>query len=441
MNADPATAPAALRRVLLVGSHFPPRGGVGGLRLLKFARYLPEFGWEPVVLTSTVQGEPYLDDTLGAQAAAEVVRTAALSLTPAHTWLRRRVPGAAGRNGRSGRGVRARARWLLVPDEKIGWLPWAVAQGRRLLSSRRFDAILSTSPAATSHLVALLLRAMRPWVADFRDPWSTHAVLYFPTPWHRRVARRLEHKVVATAARVTCTTPAIAAALAHAHADVPPDRFVVLENGFDPEDFVGLVRVPRSRLTFLHAGSFPAFTAGPARNPVVLLDAVAALMTRRPDLRLRVSLELAGPGEEHLRTLVQARRLDGVARVRGFLSHHEALQAMVDADVLVLVGGAAERTSVAAKTFEYLAAGRPILALLPEGENARVCRDAGVPWVVPPDDRGAVEAALEGMIQEGREGMAAPAPLPAALYGRRALTGRLAALLDDLIRVNREAST
>lgn len=432
--------PAADPRLLIVGYHFPPRGGVAAQRLVKFARYLPEFGWQPLVLTPEAAGEPLLDPALEAEVqGVEVVRTRMLSLDPAHGWARERGLGGRRRPAEGPRrSLRAQVRWLLLPDDKVGWVPWALRAGRGLIARRAIRALLSSSPPATSHLIALRLHRATglPWVADFRDPWTGHPNLYFPTRWHRRWCVGLERAIVREATAVTVTTPAIAADLAARHA-TGPDRYVVLPNGYDPDDFAGLVRRPHDRLTLLYAGTFQAYTPGPRRTPVYLLDAVAALLRRHPALRGRLRLVLLGPDPAHLQPLVAARGLADVVETPGFASHRASVQAMVEADVLLLLQGDNETRTIAAKTFEYLAARRPILAALPEGENAAFCRSVGVEPVLPPRDVAGMERLLHRVALAGADALPVPPPEVVRRYDRRLVTGRLAALLGEAAAFDR----
>ncbi len=196
-----------MRRVLMVNYYFPPLGGIGSLRALKFATYLPEFGWEPTVLAPR-DGAYYRDPSL-AFPEERVVRTRSLELSR----LGKRALAAGGTDtepalvgpflGRAREMVR---RWIYRPDAQVGWYPFAVFAGRRTLRARRFDAIVSSSFPITAHLVARRLHrsAGLPWVAEFRDPWTDLLDTRDP---RRRRDKPLERALVAEADVVVVPSP------------------------------------------------------------------------------------------------------------------------------------------------------------------------------------------------------------------------------------------
>jgi hypothetical protein len=179
-----------VRRVLMVAYYFPPLGGAGVQRTLKFVKYLPEFDWQPVVLATKVSDARLRDPSLEKEipATVSVCRTPALTLPARLPWRLRSFI----------------ARWLLLVDEQLGWLPFAVSQGQRMIEEHGVEAIYTTSAPYTSHLIGARLkqRTGLPWVADFRDPWVGNVSSTFPTGFHLELAKRFESQVLQGAERV-----------------------------------------------------------------------------------------------------------------------------------------------------------------------------------------------------------------------------------------------
>jgi glycosyltransferase involved in cell wall biosynthesis len=391
------------RSVLMIDYLFPPIGGAGVRRTLGLVRHLADFGWSPTVLTVR-QGDfhQYDFDLLGMiPATVEVRRTA--SLEPfrfARRILGRNVDprNNLDRHGRSSgvpwngpRLIRDVADLLLFPDRRIGWLPFAVAGALKSRRVQPFDAIYSTSTSVTSHLAALLLKKMLglPWVADFQDPWVDTE---FRSPGFRRtIAEHIERLILHTADRVTFASEPVRAALQRRYA-LPSDKLMTVLLGFDPDAFEGIEPVTRAKFTVTHFGSF-CF----GRSPVSFLRALAECLHERPGLRGEIEVLFFGSFESkplgETEALLSQFGLTDVVHLGGLIPYHLGLRYLVGSDVLLLIAfpGDDGQNLVPTKLFDYLGAGRPMLALLPDGQAADVVRQARAGDVVGPDDVGAIK--------------------------------------------------
>jgi glycosyltransferase involved in cell wall biosynthesis len=232
-----------------------------------------------------------------------------------------------------------------------------------------------------------------PWVADYRDEWSLRTVLNWPTPVHRALGRRIDRLVTRNADRVVTTSPAHTASFARNFPSPDPEKYATVPNGFDDELFgpVGAVAQDRPQgMLICHVGSLFGW-----RNADAFIEALRKLISRRALTGSDIALRFVGNSPPL--------RLDGLpaglVQSTGYVPHELAVSWLKTADVLLLVN--TESTNILAKTFEYLATGRPILALTVEGPTAELIRehDAGV--IVPPDDIGRIEQALEEL-HDGR---------------------------------------
>lgn len=417
------------RRLLVLAYYFPPMGGSGVQRIAKFAKYLPDHGWQPTVLTVAPGGYFAYDPGLLAEveaAGVEVVQTR--SFDPTQLFGRARTVALPAEPAR--RRLSHLSQWLFVPDNKVGWLPFAVAEGLRLHRAAPFDALLSTAPPYTAHLAAALLSRLTrlPLVLDFRDDWVGNPRHHYPTPFHAYLNAALEGFALRQARRVCVINAPIQAQMARRHPDLPPPE--VLPQGFDPADFEGVEAAPsagRFRLTY--TGMFYD-----AQTPDVLLEAVHRLMRRRADVAETIELVFAGLLPEASRRRAEALGLGSRLRYLGYLPHGEipALQRGSTALWLTVGERAGAEGISTGKLFEYLGARRPILALVPEGDVRAVLADHPAAWMAPPGCVEGVERALESLFEAWQQERLPAVPAAwAARYDRRRLTGLLARYLEE----------
>jgi glycosyltransferase involved in cell wall biosynthesis len=412
-----------VKRVLMIAYHYPPEGMSSGvLRTLKFSKYLPEQGWQPHVLTLKESFYPVRDEGLLKEIRAEVVVHRTLGLDSSrHLAI-------------SGRYLSA----LSVPDCMVGWLPFGVARGLRIIARDRIDAIYSTSPQPTAHLIAatLKLATKLPWVADFRDPWIEEGWHPRPHSLRYRVEAALESLVMRQANRVTVTTDRLRHEILARYPELPRDRVAVIFNGYDEEDFADLHEAPRPAVfELLHAGLItPEY-----RDPLPLLRAVRAGLERGTLDPRNVRVTFLGAGRyvssHAFSDQVRELGLEPVVRVVARVPYGQSLQQMMDAALLLLIQASDDtRNLIPAKAFEYLRSGRPILALAHEGATADLVRETGGGIVVDPREPGSVEDAM-GRLYRQWHTHTLPRPLDLGRirrFDRASLTAELAVLLDDL---------
>ena len=425
-------------RVLYVAFYFPPTAGGGVERTLQFLRHLPELGIDCEVLA------PYDAKWLATDpgSVARIPGPVRVHRVAYRGPGNRRLPAdrLAGTTGLARLALHARLapRRLLVPDVDAPWLFDAVPEGLRLLREGRFDAIVTTAPPHSVALVGTILarRSGLPWIADWRDPWTTHADLSLGRRAVRAkvaVAERLERTAIARMTAAACVNEQIAEEIHRFRPDLPT---AIIPNGADLELLDGLTpRQDSERLTLLFSGYFFG-----SRNPRVFLSALRDLVRQQPQLSSTLRVRFIGRFREQDRDLLEG-ALAEVVTVEGSRPYPEVLQAQRDAHALVLFMQAADgrgSSFVPAKTWEYLAAERPILALVPpDGDAANVLQANGDAAVVAPDDEPGCRQALESLIERYRAGtLAAPALAPAIrqTIGRRGRSEAFAALIREALK-------
>jgi hypothetical protein len=434
-----------MKRVGLVAYWYPPRQAAGALRAAALARYLPAFGWEPVVVTVRPRsslhlppGEPVCDD-VPPPALATTDRAWHALAAAAVEALRGSdaLEGLKSENAFASRRPHARAahwiyrHWLSFPDD--AW-PWLVDRRSvaRVFAAHGVDAIVSTSPPPTAHLVAAAAaRRLRvPWVADYRDPWSQRSV------WRRAwplagVEARLERHTLSQAAHVVTVSAPIADNLRR----LLGRPVSVVPNGFDPVDraaaAVDPLPIAADRFTLVHTGTL---TNG-SRDPALLFAALNALVARGDVAIAALEVWFVGRHPDVARrTAAHWPALAPAIHYAGAVPRAAALDAQRRATVLVALGSpdAAYDGDVPTKVFEYLDARRPILAIA-SPESALAALLAATRGGRVASTAAEVEAALVHWLGRWRhDGRLTGSSDPQAIarYERRSLTGEFAQILD-----------
>jgi glycosyltransferase involved in cell wall biosynthesis len=390
-------------KVLLVTMYFPPAGGGGVQRPLKFATHLPALGIETHVLAPDDPKWFHSDPGLA---------------PPTQAWIHRaRYLGPRARrlgdelHGRSGldlvsRQARSLSRRVLVPDENVAWNLTAIPAAMRIVRTHGIDIVLTTSPPNSVHLVGAALKRTTGvrWVADLRDSIAAHP--------HRRVERaavRAKEKVSASVARLVARQADVIVAASDAIAEEarelePVGVVTTILNGADFDDFAGLEYRRGARFRITHTGSFFG-----KRDPRPFLSALAASQLHD------VVARFVGDFRESDREWAESLGLGDRLELHPYVSRRESLALQRDSDALLLLipdAGGRGRGVLSGKVFEYLAAERPILAAVPpDGAAAELIDDTGAGVVAPPDDVPALTRALTGLHSAWDAGTLAGTPI------------------------------
>ena len=405
----------------MIAYHFPPLAGSSGIqRTLRFVQHLPAFGWEPIVLTAHSRSYDQTSMDLVGEVPPGVHVERAFAVDAArHLSIGGRYPS-----------------FLARPDRWMAWRFGAVAAGMRLVRKYRPQAIWSTYPIATAHVIGDILRrrSALPWIADFRDPMAQDGYPEDPRIW--RSFKAIEETGVRRASFSVFTTPGAAREYKRRYPDAA-QRIVVIENGFDEESFVGLAAAADAceplnagAVTVLHSGIvYPS-----ERDPTMLFAAIARLVDehrlQRGKFRIRFR---AAVHDELLRTLTRQHGLEDFVELLPPIGYRAALEEMIRADALLVLQAANCNEQIPAKIYEYLRTGRPILALTdPQGDTAGILREAGLDSIARLDSVDEIAALLARFVSARDEGLHA---IPNSDYvgrtSRAMRTRALAALLDQ----------
>jgi glycosyltransferase involved in cell wall biosynthesis len=411
-----------IKHVLMIAYHFPPVQGSSGLqRTLRFARYLPEYGWTPIVLTAHPRAYSLRDESLVRELSDSVQVHRAFALDASrHLAIHGKYPKLFG-----------------IPDRYSSWFLGAVPAALRLVRKYRPKAIWSTYPIATAHLIGAVVHRLTslPWIADFRDPMLYEA--WPEDPFERRVHGWLERLAVRHCARAILVAQSAVEMYQQRYPQLPKERFAVISNGYDEGSFAGLVRQPRPRavrpLTLIHSGLLE-----PAdRDPNALFAAIQQLKLagQVSASELKVVLRASGFDRQYEND-IRRKGVQDIVSLQPTVGYRAALQEMLDSDGLLVFQGPTCNRQIPAKLYEYLRAGTPILAIVdPQGETYRLLRDLGVAsWACFGDASAIARKLSEFLDQIKSDTIPRPATAIVARYERRALTALLGEQLDQIAR-------
>jgi len=415
MNPVAATPGDQPIRLLIISYLFPPAGGIAVQRSLSFTKYLARQGFEVHVLSAGTAASPVVDHGL-LRHIPESVRLHRAFAPVVPFALRQRVwkllsPGSgatktpvAPRPASSKRSLRSRmadaVKGLICPDPEVLWVPFALRKARKLIRQHNIETVFVTAPPFSAFLVGNALKRRFPHIhliSDFRDDWVGFYLKEFGNLNTAETARRskqMERTTVETSDLAVVVTHSMLAGYRNRYPDLPPERFVLIPNGYDPESFPATE--PRKHGTGKVVITF-AGTIYSASSPRGYLEA----WKRLPEnLRSQIETRFLGRIADSERAW-----FDGApegARLLGFLPQSQAFEYLQETDYLLLI--MTDPTALTGKLFEYMAAGKPILALAPAGGDIeRILAETRTGWCVDPFDENGIQAALRMLIERTRK--------------------------------------
>jgi glycosyltransferase involved in cell wall biosynthesis len=424
------------KKVLIISYYFPPLGMGGVQRVTKFTKFLPLFGWQPMVLT--VKEVSYLakDYSLLKELPkeAEIFRTGSFDpLRISYLW--RKLFGKSKQKDKAVRSGRDKlsglSSWFGVPDSKMGWIPFALLTGLKLFRKERYDLIFSSSPPPSLHLTGYLLKLITstPWIADFRDPWIGYQMEKYPTFLHRFLKAKMEDLIFRKADRVITANPAIKADFERRH----PERsdFHLVDQGYDEEDFDASPDRPSDIFTLGYLGTF-----SPDCDPTPVFAALGELISQNKIPVDEIKLVHYGLSlGMDLTALIEEHNLKNVVQSKGYLSHREALREMKNVSSLLLVTSN-DPLIFPAKVFEYLRLKKTILGILPpQSHLARFLVKMNAGKVTSPENMKDIKQVLYSDFICFKQGNLSSDTNESEItrFDRKSLTAKLASHFNEIV--------
>lgn len=431
--------------LLYISYYWPPSGGPGVQRGLKFAKYLPEFGVQTSVLTVDEKqaSYPVLDPTFEQEVPAglEVYRTATSEPFEYYKKLsgKKEIPFGGFANQKTKdtfldkmfKFVRGN---LFIPDARVGWNKHALKKAEELLRQNNINAVLTSSPPHSTQLIGLDLKKKYklPWVADLRDPWTNihyYDQLYH-TPLAKQIDKRYELKVLEQADAIVVTSEDTKRLFLNKPVAIDPNKICVIPNGYDEEDFSYPSTTPKDTFLITYTG-----TITENYNIDIFLKVLANLTSVHSEINYK--LRFVGQVSDGIKQRIEKAGLQGITEFIPYVPHQEAIKYLMESTVLLLAIAdvATEYANVPGKLFEYLASNKPIVCLGPvHSDTDRIIDECGAGRLF---HYTAYELILDHMTQMSKTWKVNPnLDLPFmnhSQYSRRALTEELASVLKELV--------
>lgn len=422
-----------MNKVLMVAYQFPPVGGSGVQRSAKFAKYLPLYDWEPVVITRDTTKMTLRDESLLREIPSkiEIIRTPAYDLTVLPSFLSK---------------VGKFIAWkLLIPDGEILWMKKALNICLERIKKGDIKAVYTTSYPYSDHLMGLEIKKRfpdMPWLADFRDEWTNNPYLMDnPHPAYRmKKEKAMEREVLQKADILITNTPIMKENFVRLNPGLDLEsRMTVIPNGYDAEDFTNIERnqIKNSRFTITYTGALYG-----RRKPDLILEAIGNLVSSNLVQKDKIRVCFIGSFKpDVLQGMIEKNRLAGAVDAYSYMEHNECLKNMMSSDSMMLIegGGPGSEAFYTGKIFEYIQTGKPILAVIPEkGAAAGIIRSTGTGIVCDWADIKGIEKGFHMLYQAWQNGETVISPNHAEIskYERKALTRRLSELLNITLNKN-----
>ncbi len=406
-----------MKKLLIIAYCFPPYSGAGGHRTVRFTRYLKKLGWKICVLTieenyfrpshlidkEIINKLPYGIKIFR----TKVLRGLTLLINLRNRFRKRQKEKTSERVNLKKDSTHSRKSWaqsisdiissiFVVPDNEVGWLPFALLKGKKIIRSEGTDIIYSSGPPHTCHLIAYCLKKLTsmPWVADFRDPWSRNTWKRQKSKLHHKTQSFLESRVVKSADKIILNTDYMQNEFAGFYKDQPPQKFVAITNGFDPEDFTEIKpgeHENKKPFTITHTG-----TLYKKRDPSNLLLSVSRLAKKRIISPGNFQLNFIGAigiKDVDIRKLTSEYNIDRFVNIIPPVSHKESLKFLANSDVLLIIQPDTVY-QIPGKIFEYIYLRKPILSLSHHGATSDIIIKNNLGIVVPSEDAEEIEKAI-----------------------------------------------
>jgi len=423
-----------MKNVLFLAYYFPPLGGSGVQRPLKFVKYLRNFGWNPIVVCPEPGAYPYYDSSLLEELndlSVDVYRVPAE--TPFHLpFLKRKKLVVPEKIACIGRQI---SRFFMYPDNKRGWIKQAVNASLELSKKQNFDLIFSTAPPFSDHLAATEIKNELglPLVLDYRDAWVNNHFIDDQFEWQKKIHRKLESSCLSEADQVIVLDEKMEASLKSEYPGISFNTHVIT-HGFDPDDFKGtdppILEYKTNKMNLLYSGLFYE-----NNQPDILLKAFWELILESRIGQDEFHLHFQGGLSGRHKRLIEELGLSSSVTDYGYLTHNIAVSNLNRADALWMISNfdPVHKQIKSGKLFEYIGSGKPILGLTHIGAESEVLKAYGAGYVAAPDDLNTLKESIMELFTDWKQNqIKVPDQAYIQQFDRKKLSNELAKVFDTL---------
>ncbi len=431
-----------MKKVLVITYYWPPSGGAGVQRWLKFVKYLRQYGWEPVVFTVEDGEFPERDNSLlkDVPDGIEIIREPIKE-----PYLLYKLFIGRGKKEKIHAGFLTEKKknsllqniavWIrgnfFIPDARMLWIKPSVNKLQKWLTQNKVDALVSTGPPHSCHLIAMKLRKLTgiPWLADFRDPWTK--IDYYKdlklTARADRKHQRLEREVISYADAVVT----VGKTMQEEFATLVSRDIDCITNGYDDDDITKENVVPDTEFSIAHVG-----TMVKTRNPVALWKALSELLEEESGLKSHLLLKLVGKVDVAVQESLTQFGLHTYVKFTDYLNHDDVVKVQRQSQILLLVINRTHNAKgvLTGKLFEYMAARRPVICIGPvDGDAAEIVNETQCGKAVDYDDVNSLKKIVRDYYMQYLQHRLNTSSVNVEKYSRRALTEKLVQVLDRIV--------
>lgn len=434
-NTSTASTASTAFKALIITYYWPPGSGAGVQRWLKFAKYLPSFGWEPVVLTIDPDYATYpaIDNSLEVEISPDlkIYKTQATDYFRLYNKDKSRIPSAGFAknedNGLKGKVLRFIRGNFFIPDPRKGWNKYAFQKACETIENEGIKHIITTSPPHSTQLIGLKLKQKYPgikWIADLRDPWTDiyYYDQFYPSFLSKAIDRNLEKKVLRSADKIITVGKSLSD-LFSSKIPALKSKIEVITNGFDEDDFKGLTPTVPEIFTVSYIG-----TLSDSYPIDGFLDALSDFKEKGNKFNLRFVGTVSADIKEQIISKFDKTLLEFI----NYVNHAEAINYMLSTSLLLLIipDHQSNRSIITGKIFEYIATGKPVLCIGPvDGDAAEIIKGAGNGVTLNYNDISGICDFLNS-VNANKENLKNQ---DSSIFSRKNLTSRLAEILNSLL--------
>ena len=422
-----------MKNLLFITYHFPPTGGSGVQRGLKFAKYLPEYGWNPIVLCAD---HKFLKQPKDFSLLNELSPTTQIHRFPALdiNWFFKVLWGL-----RLNKIVTFLQRYILIPDAEIFWLPSAFFKLKKVLAANHIDLVLISAPPYSPLFLAkyLIKHHQLKVCVDFRDPWSFGIGRKFlnPPAFIKKKENQWEKEIISLASGIICVNNTMVEELKKLYHEVPCNRYVAITNGYDESDFLVSIKPAKSdKLNIVYTGSFYD-----SLQPQILWQALLELINKGEIDPHKIAFKIFGKNSPNfvLGKYRQDNRISSMVHFYGYVDHNYSIEVLQMADLLLLYSGfgKAQRTLSPAKIYEYLRSGKPIFAVIdPLSASSEILLPGNTTFLADSSSCSSIQDIFLNIYKNWEESKLKVEPNWNYIrqYERKSLTAKLAELLSSV---------
>ncbi len=430
------------KKVLIITYYWPPSGGSGVQRWVKFTKYLRRFGWEPIIYTPSNPERPAIDETLFRDI-PEDIKTITTQIWEPYSFYKKFV--GLNKEDKLGSGLMNSGNeksflqnisiWIrgnfFIPDARKFWIKPSIKFLQNYLQHNEINAIISTGPPHSMHMIAhgVSKKTSIPWLADFRDPWTN--IDFFEdlnlSFFARRKHHKLEKKVLDQADSIVVVSPTMKTEFS----EVTHTPIRIITNGYDSDDFNKVIEYsPNKKFTLSHIGMMT-----PTRNPEILWDAIKELSSENNEFNASFQLQLIGKVDASIRKSISGRSLDSLVKFIEYVPHTEIIKYQKHSEALLLIVNNTPNANLilTGKFFEYLAAKRPIICISPvEGDMSNILKETNSGTFISYSEKEVLKSHLLTLFKKWKEGELSIDIGQTEDYSRERLTEVLAQELNKL---------